>query len=672
MNESISTDQIFISKLTEIVLANLGNENFGVKELIRRSGMSRIGLSRKLHGIASKTINQFIREIRLQKALELLQNGSVTASEVAYKVGFSSPAYFNTCFHEYFGYPPGKVKRMDQDITQESLQKPGMVQQNFHRPAKRTLKIILALISFVSVAAVALFIYPEIIKPGWLDTLFSSDDRISVAVMPFQIMTGDSTWNTKRIWIQDELIAYLSNFTEELKVRHLEMINNIIQSNNITDFASVTVPVARRVSEQLDADVFIYGNIKQAENIIRLNSQFFEPKTGEAFSPVELTGTAGEDNIFQLVDKLKMVVADHLRLSKLNQENPLYRKYITTTSPEAYRFYLYGQKAFAKLDYSSAIDLFSEAISLDSNFFDAAEQIAWAYGNQGLYDKAKEWCMRSYSKREVMPLQHRTSINWAHARFFETYFDEIKYLKQLREIDDQSPDTYYLLGNIYNRLYQYEKAIPELERSLEIYNELGPKPWWVADYTSLGLAYHKTGRYRKEGKLYKKAEQDFPDDPFLLYRQAILALSQGDTAETDGFLRKYISVRKAAGASPAAINTSIASIYAESELPEKAEEYYRQALYLEPENAGRQRNLAYFLIDRARNVNEGLELIEKALQTDPDNYSYLDCKGWGLHKQGKYSEALELLEKSWRTKPVYNYDIYIHLEEVKKAVAGRI
>ncbi|MBG0858891.1 MAG: hypothetical protein IQL11_05260, partial [Bacteroidales bacterium] len=56
MNESISTDQIFISKLTEIVLANLGNENFGVKELIRRSGMSRIGLSRKLHGIASKTI----------------------------------------------------------------------------------------------------------------------------------------------------------------------------------------------------------------------------------------------------------------------------------------------------------------------------------------------------------------------------------------------------------------------------------------------------------------------------------------------------------------------------------------------------------------------------------------------------------------------------------------
>jgi tetratricopeptide (TPR) repeat protein len=81
-------------------------------------------------------------------------------------------------------------------------------------------------------------------------------------------------------------------------------------------------------------------------------------------------------------------------------------------------------------------------------------------------------------------------------------------------------------------------------------------------------------------------------------------------------------------------------------------------------------NLAYFLIDKERNIKEGLDLADKALKLSPDNYASLHSKGWGLYKQGKYKEALEFLEKSWKTKPVYNHALYLHLEEVKKAVAG--
>lgn len=104
---------------------------------------------------------------------------------------------------------------------------------------------------------------------------------------------------------------------------------------------------------------------------------------------------------------------------------------------------------------------------------------------------------------------------------------------------------------------------------------------------------------------------------------------------------------------------------------DKAEKYYRQALSLEPENPLRMNNLALFIIDKERNITEGLELIEKALTLSPDNYQYLDTKGWGLYKQGKFKEALELLEKSWEIKPVYDHGIYLHLEEARKAVAGK-
>jgi AraC-like DNA-binding protein len=116
MTKILTSDQIFIRKLTEIIQQNIQNEDFGVKDLAREAGMSLYSLSRKLHSTTRKTVNQFIREVRLQEALALLNREDFTASEVAYKVGFGSPGYFNKCFHEFFGYPPGKVRMGDLNI----------------------------------------------------------------------------------------------------------------------------------------------------------------------------------------------------------------------------------------------------------------------------------------------------------------------------------------------------------------------------------------------------------------------------------------------------------------------------------------------------------------------------------------------------------------------------
>ena len=81
--------------------------------------MSPCSLNQRLQEINNKTITRFIRELRLRKALEIPQNERLTASEVSYKVGFNSPTYFNTCFNDLFGYPPGQVKRINTDITEE-------------------------------------------------------------------------------------------------------------------------------------------------------------------------------------------------------------------------------------------------------------------------------------------------------------------------------------------------------------------------------------------------------------------------------------------------------------------------------------------------------------------------------------------------------------------------
>ena len=89
---------------------NLENEKFGVVELAAEIGLSRSQLHRRLQELRGKSTSRFIREYRLEMAMEMLKKNVATASEIAYRVGFSSPTYFNTSFHNYYGYPPGEVK----------------------------------------------------------------------------------------------------------------------------------------------------------------------------------------------------------------------------------------------------------------------------------------------------------------------------------------------------------------------------------------------------------------------------------------------------------------------------------------------------------------------------------------------------------------------------------
>jgi tetratricopeptide (TPR) repeat protein len=241
------------------------------------------------------------------------------------------------------------------------------------------------------------------------------------------------------------------------------------------------------------------------------------------------------------------------------------------------------------------------------------------------------------------------------------------------QIDDQPP-TRRSLGSRYFYLSQYDKAIPELEKALEMYKKWGMKPLGHDFYSFLGAAYHKTGQYKKEKKLYKKAEQDFPDNRYLTYRQAILALTEKDTITANRFIEKFKSMLKDNSVSEAVIAASLGDLYAEAGIFDKAEEYYRKPREIAPQDVRWQGVLATFLINNDRNINEGMELVDKALTSSPDNFNFLHIKGLGLYKQGKYQEALEVLQKSWdlRTKNAYyDHEAFLHLQEAKKAMEGK-
>jgi tetratricopeptide (TPR) repeat protein len=538
-------------------------------------------------------------------------------------------------------------------------------------PGKSKLNLILLIIGILVVAGI--FAYPRIFRKDKLEGLKSSDGRVSVAVMPFQNMTNDSIWDVWQEGIQDNLITSLSN-SAELKVRQTESITGLLNSNGITNYASITPSLAGKISQKLDANIFISGSINQVGSTIRVNAQLIDSKTEEVFKSFQLNGTS--DRILNILDSLAGEVKNFLIISKLKKglSPDDYQLSATTSSPEAYSFFLLGNKLYRKGDFIGSYKMYLQALAIDSNFIEAALKLSVGYYNEYFYDEAKKWCLKAYEKRDQMPLQLKISTNRVYALLFEDHYEEIKYLRQLQDLDDLLPSTYYSLGYAYANLLQYENAIPEFEKSLEIYNKMGIKPAWAFNYTQLGEAYNKTKQYKKEKKLYKRAEKDFPDNLGITYNECLLSEATSDTVSANKYSEKAFRLARESGWTDPNSFAQMAFGYSEVGRMDKAEKYYRYALSLEPEKPERMNELAFFLINYNRNIDEGLELVNRALEMKPDNYLFLDTKGWGLYKQGKYDEAYTIIQKSWdlrREKAVYNHPAYLRLEEVKNAVANQ-
>lgn len=102
----------FIGRIRQIVLDNVDDESFTADKLATYMGLSRTQLHRKLKDIAGQGAGELIRLVRLEKAYLLLQKENLNVAEVAYRVGFSSPASFSASFSRHYGFPPKEVSNI--------------------------------------------------------------------------------------------------------------------------------------------------------------------------------------------------------------------------------------------------------------------------------------------------------------------------------------------------------------------------------------------------------------------------------------------------------------------------------------------------------------------------------------------------------------------------------
>lgn len=101
----------FMDKFLACLDDNISDSNLSVEDIGQQMCLSRVQLYRKVKALTGKTPIEIIREERLKRARIILQDSSLSISEVAYRVGFSAPSYFAKCYKEYYGKSPSDKQK---------------------------------------------------------------------------------------------------------------------------------------------------------------------------------------------------------------------------------------------------------------------------------------------------------------------------------------------------------------------------------------------------------------------------------------------------------------------------------------------------------------------------------------------------------------------------------
>jgi serine/threonine protein kinase/Flp pilus assembly protein TadD len=298
--------------------------------------------------------------------------------------------------------------------------------------------------------------------------------------------------------------------------------------------------MATKVANKAKARWMILGSVLQMEPTLIITSQLVDVVTGNVKASKRIDGSAGE-KIFPLIDRLITGIKKGLSLpDAATTEIARPVADITTTSTEAYRYYIQGLDNLYKYDYENAMASFKKSLQLDSTL---VMPYYWLVSNmlQGdpeitkLIDKASRFADKATAKEKlyIESLQARFAGNHqlaidklkeiikrypeekdAYCNIFDINYQDLNqakeglpYLSKVIEIDSTYKDGYNKLAYAYNDAGDFEKAIWAINKYIALApNEFNP-------YDTRGEIYALNGRLDDAIASYEKAASLAPDDP---------------------------------------------------------------------------------------------------------------------------------------------------------------
>ncbi len=444
MSRADQIQEEFIDQITAVIEDNIANEQFGVSELADAIGMSRSNLLRRVKKSSNLSVSQFIRQVRLQKAMELLKDSTLTISEISYQVGFGSTSYFIKCFKESYGYPPGEVGMR---VETEQLEKKTT-------PKNKIASLRYPVIVSVLVVIISILVFPKFFRSNEEATTNARLEK-SIAVLPFKNDSNDST----NIHIINGLME--STLNKLQKIEDLRVISRT--SVEKYRYSNKTIP---ELSQDFSVSYFVEGSGQKIGDQILLTIQLIEGPTDKHLWSRQYNREAKD--IFTLQQEIAKDITSEIQVIITPEEKERIER-IPTENLEAYNLFLKGVDAYyegTEPGMRKAIDYLNRAIIIDQNFASAYGLLAIVYYYLDLLSGDKRFS---------------TLIN-------------LNADKALL-LDPTLPEALIGKGLYYMNIREYDQALSPLEKALEYNPNSEIAINTLADYYT---------NYRPDTRLYLK------------------------------------------------------------------------------------------------------------------------------------------------------------------------
>lgn len=496
--------QKFTDEAKAIILDHLSDEHFGVSELADAMHMSRSSLLRKCKKQTQLSASQFIRQIRLEEAMELLKESDLTVSEVSYRVGFGSTSYFIKCFREHYGYPPGEVGKADFEATNENASNSFL---NKYKWAIMALAILL-------ISGIAYILIPS--SPPTADVTEKTSLEKSIAVLPFKNESNDST---NLYFVNGLMEASLGNLQkiEDLRVISRTSVEKYRDSNqNISEIAS-----------ELNVNYIVEGSGQKVGDQVMLNIQLIDAVTDTRIWGEQYTHKVVD--VFAVQKEVAKKIADAIEARVTPSELEQIDKK-PTENLVAYDYYLKAQEPFNRETEEGlleAIPLFEKAIEEDPGFALVYADLAITYYYLDLYKKEKKYTetINNYADKALLHDSKLTESLIAKALYYMHIGDyrlAVPHLEKALEYNPNASGVVNMLSSIYSN------ALPDTGKYLE-YALRGIQLDVVDNDTNKSYIYlHLSNALIQSGftdealEYIDKAIELFPQNPYAPYLKAYI------------------------------------------------------------------------------------------------------------------------------------------------------
>jgi serine/threonine protein kinase/Tfp pilus assembly protein PilF len=495
-----------------------------------------------------------------------------------------------------------------------------------------------------ALVAVVLIITALIVWQPWSqkEPVLIPSDKPSLAIMYFKNNTGDNNLDHWSVALSDLLITDLSQ-SKYIKILSGEKLNQILARLNLSESRSYSSDALKEVASVGGVKTVLLGNFTKAGDSFRINITLQDGKTGELLASDKTEGL-GENSFYTMVDDLTRKIKNNLKLSSEQIASDFDKEVgkITTSSPEAYRYYKEGRKYHHKIEYEKSIESMEKAIAIDPEFAMAFRSLGVSNNNLGKYKEGEKYIQKAMELSDRLTEREKLNIQgYFFGQSDFTYDKAIEAYNNLLKLYPEDTIVSHNLALIYDNLEEWDKAIEHFETSRKANTD------FILTYTNLATSYMRKGMYNKAKEVYEDCIRDFPDDPRGHGNLAHLYANQGKYDLALNEMDKAIAINP--------IWTK-ARIYHLMGDYVKAEEGYKKFLNLANERSHLRARFWLEILYRTQGkfseaenqAQQGVELTKKLrLELSNWNLGYHLALAYLYVKLGNPEEALKEQNKAW-------------------------